>query len=52
MEFRESIYLFTTAAAMSHLEPDESSAKSTTTTEYHRQLDTNSTSYLVELYFN
>lgn len=47
MEFRDSIGLFTTAAAMSHPEPDESSAKSTTANEYYRQLEKNSTSYLV-----
>ena len=46
MEFRDSIDLFTTAAAMSHPEPDESSAKSTNT-EYCRQLETDSTLYRV-----
>jgi len=46
MEFRDSIDLFTTAAVMSHPEPDESFAKSTTS-EYYRQLETNSTLYRV-----
>jgi len=47
MEFRDSIGLFTTASAMSHPEPDESSTKSTTANEYYRQLEKDSTSYLV-----
>jgi len=45
-EFRDSVDLFTTAAAMSHPEPDESFAKRTTN-EYYRQLETTSTLYSV-----